>query len=244
MKPITAIIIDDEKHARESLFSLLDLYCPEVQVLAFADNIEEGKSLIEKSKPHVVFLDINIGEKTGFDLLSNLDNKNFQLIFITAYSEYAVNAFQANAIDYLLKPIAPSLLKKAVEKAQNSIQKNLNDIELLFQSLQNQKKNRISISTTEGISFIELEQVTQVSGSGNYSTFFLQSGEKILASKGLKHYERILPSNIFFRSHQSHIVNLTFIKSIIYGGSTIKLSSGELVPVSKSRKNQLLKSMV
>ncbi len=244
MKPlITAIIIDDEKHARESLKSLVELYCPEVIVISSAENIQKGKTQIESLKPQIVFLDIDIGNDTAFDLLPTLNFKDFQLIFTTAYSEYALNAFQANAIDYLLKPIEPNLLIKAVEKAKKGIEHNSPSISNINQSLKNLKKNRLSISTSEGISLINIEEITHVEGRGNYSTFFLTSGEKIVASRGLKFFENLLPSGIFFRSHQSHIVNLNFIKSIMDGGSTINLSTGKLVPVSKSRKAFLMESL-
>ena len=244
MKPlITAIIIDDEKHARESLKCLVELYCPEVQVISSVENIQKGKTQIESLKPQIVFLDIDIGNDTGFDLLPTLNFKDFQLIFTTAYSEYALNAFQADAIDYLLKPIEPTLLKNAVEKAKKGIGHNYPTISNISQSLKNLKKNRLSISTSEGISLINIEEITQVEGSGNYSTFFLSSGEKVVASRGLKSFEDLLPERIFFRSHQSHIVNLNFIKSIMDGGSTINLSNGKLVPVSKSRKGLLMESL-
>ncbi len=246
MKKLNAIIVDDEKHARESLTALLELYCPEVNVIAKAANIAEGKKMIESLTPDVVFLDIAIGEDNGFDLVELLSPISFQLIFTTAFSDFALKAFRVNAIDYLLKPIDPEQLTAAVTKAHQ----NKNPIQLqeqlthLFDSLQSKQTKKIAISTLEGVTFVEVEHIVHVSGSGNYSTFHLETGNSIMASKSLKYFETLLPEGKFFRSHQSHLVNLTCIKSIVSSEGVIELSNGEQAPLSKSRKEDLMKVML
>ncbi len=243
MKLLKAIIIDDERHARESLNSLVELYCPEVKIIADASDIHDGKQLIEKLIPDLVFLDISIGEETGFDLLENLGSFNFQLIFTTAFSEYAIKAFRVNALDYLLKPIEPSQLQSAIHKVkqttnQNQLQHQLTN---LVQSFSTKSNNQISISTLEGIIFLETEKITHVNGSGNYSTFYMIDGEKIMASKSLSHYESLLPVEIFYRCHQSYLVNLQYVKKILTKeGNMVELKNGSQAPIAKRRKEELL----
>ncbi len=243
MKIIEAIIIDDEKHARESLNALVDLYCPNVKIIGDAANIIEGQRLIENLEPDLVFLDIAIGEDSGFDLIDILKPINFQLIFTTAHSEFAIQAFRVNALDYLLKPIEPDQLKAAIKKVKrtansNQLQSQLNH---LTRSLSSQSYSQIAISSLEGIIFVEIEKIVHVNGSGNYTTFHLEGGEKIVASKNLGHYESILTDDNFFRCHQSYMVNLRFIKKILTkDGNMIELKDGAQIPLAGKRKETLM----
>lgn len=241
MNSLKAIIIDDERHARESLITLLELYCPQVQILIEAQNIQEGIHAIQRLNPTIVFLDISIGEDTGFDLLNKLQPIDFQLVFTTAHSDYALKAFRENAIDYLLKPINPQELIAAVNKIQNiySVKQNNSFIQT-SPALQTSK---IAIHSTEGITFLKTNQIIHVNGNGNYSTFFSAEGEKVMASKNLKHFESLLPKNYFFRSHQSHLVNLHFIKKVLSHDSVIQLTNGTFVPITRNRKEQLIQAM-
>jgi two-component system, LytTR family, response regulator len=243
MKAVNAIIIDDEKHARQSLAGLLELYCPEVRILGEADNVSDAKAIIEALSPTIVFLDINIGEESGFNLLKQLDQVNFQLIFTTAHSEFAIRAFRVNALDYLLKPIEPDLLQAAVEKVREArgssvIQGQLNH---LVESLRTQSLRRLAIPSSDGITFLEIVNIIHIGGSGNYSTFHLDNGEKVTASKNLGHFESLLGDEQFFRCHQSHIVNLDYMKRIITkDGNSIELKNGLQAPIALKRKEALM----
>lgn len=240
---MTAIIIDDERHAREGLAALLRMYCPHLVILGEAGDMDTGIHLIRKHPPDMVFLDIAIGEHSGFQLLDQLPEVSFQLVFTTAYSEFAIKAFRYHAIDYLLKPIQPQLLMAAVEKARDSLQTR--DLQLQLDALRqffgSGRQEKIVISTMEGLSFIRIHTIVHVVGSGNYSTFHLENGEKILASKNLKHYEDLLPSDRFFRSHQSHLVNIRYITKIrSQEGHLIELEGGFSAPLVQKRKEALL----
>lgn len=246
MKAITALIIDDEKHARQALSALLELYCPDVQVQADADNIKDGILLIRKHDPDLVFLDIQIGEENGFQLLDQLPSISFQLIFTTAFSEFAIKAFRYHAIDYLLKPIQPSQLIAAVEKAGQSSQTRHLQLQLneLQQALNSGKQEKIIIPTMEGLYFIKIEAIIHVVGDASYSTFYLENGDAIMASKNLKYYEDLLPSVIFYRVHQSHLVNVKRIKKIVTNdGYTVELEGGVSLPLARKRKEALINKL-
>ena len=238
-----ALIVDDEKHARESLCALLQMYCPKVEILADLCNVAEAKKAIESLQPDIVFLDIALGEDNGFDLIESISPIAFHLIFTTAYSEFAVKAFQVNAIDYLLKPIEPALLKSALDKVNNHNTKAQLQLQQLFHSLNTQKINKIAITTLEGIQFLDLDNILYINGSGNYSTFYLLDGSKLVASKSLKYFEGHLPGNIFYRSHQSYLVNLHHIKSIQASKGTIALNDETEISMSKSKKDALIQAM-
>ena len=238
-----AIIIDDEKHARESLSTLLQMYCPKVEILADISNVAEAKTAIETLQPDIVFLDIAIGQDNGFDLIEALNPIAFYIIFTTAYSEFALKAFQANAIDYLLKPIEPELLISALDKVNNQNTRAQLKLQQLFQSLNTQKINKIAITTLEGVQFLQLDKISHINGSGNYSTFYLTDGSKLMASKSLKHFEGNLPRNTFYRSHQSYLVNLNHIKSIQASKGTVTLHDETEISVSKSKKDTLIQAM-
>lgn len=243
MKTINAIIIDDEKHARESLQELLKLYCPSIHVLATSSNIQQGKLLIENQSPDLVFLDISIGEETGFDLLKTLNEINFQIIFITAFSNHALKAFRVNALDYLLKPIDPIELKSAVGKALQSFLSHQfqSQINYLTQSLKYQEVSQIAIAHSDGVTYLEISNIVHIEGNANYSTFFSQEGETLMASKSLKHFEAILPSRNFFRCHQSHLVNLDYVKKVnTKESNSIEFRNGVKVPFARSKKEELM----
>ena len=243
---LNAIIIDDEKHARQSLTSLLELYCPEVKIAATAENITQSISLIHQHQPDLVFLDVELEEESGFQLLDLLPEIDFQLIFTTAHSKFAIKAFRYHAIDYLLKPIQPSELVSAVNRAKYSlqnqqIQQQLTELRQYFRSGNEEK---LVVSTMEGLNFIKTDSIVHIVGSGNYSTFHLSNGEKIMASKNLKHYVDLLPAHIFFRTHQSHLISLRYITKIkTQEGLFVALEGGHCVPLTRARKDGLVAMM-
>lgn len=241
-----AIIIDDERHAIESLSGLLDIYCPSVAVVGFADSVEDGLALIRRLRPGLVFLDIHIGGATGFELLEQLKNVDFQLIFTTAHSDYAIRAFRYNAVDYLLKPIDPIQLAEAVEKAgkKGAPPLDARQLENLVQSLATKKLEKITIASTRGLQFIEIHSIIRIAGDGNYATFYLQNGERAVASKNLKTYQELLPADQFIRVHQSHIVNLRCVaKLLLQDGSVLKLADGSEVPLARRRREAVMEAL-
>ncbi|MEO7313247.1 MAG: LytTR family DNA-binding domain-containing protein [Chitinophagaceae bacterium] len=243
----TAIIIDDEAKGRLSLKEKLKTYCPEVHVVAEAANGKEGIISIEKHQPKIVFLDIEMSGMNGFEMLSNLANKNFQLIFTTAYDQYAIKAIKYAAFDYLLKPIDIEELKQAVEKITlNPPNQTKTQLELLQQNISHPKKllNKLAIPTLEGLHFYDINDIVFLEANSNYTNIHFSNKTKLLASKTLKQFEELLSQDIFFRPHHSSIINLNYIKRYIKGdGGQIELQNGVYVDVSRRKKEEFLKAI-
>ena len=217
MTPIKALIIDDEEHAQIALKALLDLYCPEVQVIACASTLSAGKNLIETLNSDLIFLDIMIGEEFGFDLFNHIDRLDLPIIFTTGHSEFAIQAFRVNALDYLLKPIEPNELKAAVGRVKIQLPRQTlqQQISSLAKSLYQQKIDQLAIHSSNGTTFIDFNDIMHINGEGSYSTFFLNDNKQVIASKNLGYYYNILPKDIFYRCHQSHLVNLQYVSKIL-----------------------------
>lgn len=243
MEQFSAIIIDDEKDAREALSGLVELYCPELEILGEASSIPMAKSLILAKRPTLIFLDISIGETLGFDLLKQLENIHFQIIFTTAHSEYALRAFRVNALDYLLKPIEPVQLVAAVEKAKNNqLSSTLSQqLDKINQSLYKQGSRQLTINSAEGIYIIDSDEICYVRGEGNYSTFYLKDKNTVIASKNLGYFEKELGPPAFFRCHQSFIVNVSQIKKINSKEGILELKDGARISFSAKKKEDLLR---
>ena len=253
MKHIRAAIIDDETNAREALANLLGLICPEVEICGEAKNADLGIELIQREHPNLIFLDIQMPGKTGFDLLSSLDRVDFGVIFTTAYQEYAIRAFRFSAIDYLLKPIDPDELQMAVGKfTVQAAGVSLQQLQILQEHLdephsprldQRQKNDnqRIALPTAEGIHFVQMSDIIQCESLGSYTKFHLVKGPAIVVSKLLKTYEEILDNYYFFRVHQSNIINLEHIKRYVKGdGGQVWMSDNTEIEVSRRRKDEFL----
>ncbi|GAB3690972.1 LytTR family DNA-binding domain-containing protein [Spirosoma flavus] len=253
METLRAAVIDDEANARQALISLLRILCPDVVVCGEAKNVDTGIELIRKEKPNLVFLDIQMPGKTGFDLLSSFDTIAFGVVFTTAYQEYAVKAFRFSAIDYLLKPIDPDELQAAVEKFKiqhDSV--NPQQLKILQEHIQNPQPSglkkrtrndnqRIALPTAEGIHFVQMTDIIQCESLGSYTKFHLVGSKPIVVSRLLKEYEEILDNYYFFRVHQSNIVNLEHIKRYVKGdGGQVWLSDNTEVEVSRRRKEEFL----
>jgi two-component system, LytTR family, response regulator len=253
MKKLRAIIIDDETNARESLTQLLAFVCPEVEICGEAKNVDLGIQLIEKQRPNLVFLDIQMPGKTGFDLLTSFENIDFGVIFTTAYQEYAVKAFRFSAIDYLLKPIDPDELQNAVEKYKNQTESiDQQQIKILQEYMddststgitQRQKNgnHRIALPTAEGLHFVMMDDIIHCESLGAYTKFYLTNAKPIVVSKILKEYDEILENYYFFRVHQSNIINLEHIKRYVKGdGGQVWMSDNSEIEVSRRRKDEFL----
>lgn len=232
------IIIDDEKNIREGLCILLKAH-PEINIVAQANDIKEAKTQIENLKPELVFLDIKLKNSTGFNLLDNLDYKEFKLIFITAYNEYAVKAFKYNAFDYLLKPIDPSELYETLQRLKHQ---EITYKEQANLSKDNKALNRIVIKTAKQIFLIDLNDIVRCESDEGYTKIYLNTGKNIISAKTLKEYNKLLPESTFIRVHQSHLVNVTYIKEYLREGK-LKLENDILIPVSTRKRNEINKRL-
>ncbi len=240
----TAIIIDDELKGRIALSQKLRDYCSDVRLVGEAENGEDGIKLIEKLKPDIVFLDIEMPRMNGFDMLLRLPQKNFDLIFTTAYDQYAIKAIKYAAFDYLLKPVDIEELKLAVSKSNSRQLINTEKkLEVLDQNLRGKTiLNKIAIPTLDGMLFFNIADIVHLEANSNYTTLYFSNHPKLLASKTLKDFEDLLPTDIFFRTHHSHLINLNYIKRYIKGdGGQIELQDGTYVDIARRKKEEFLK---
>lgn len=242
---IQAIILDDEKRCIALLQQLLQNSFPEVQVVATATKPEDGIKLIRQFEPALLFTDIEMPNKNGFQVVEATQDVGYDVIFTTAYQQYAINAIRFAALDYLLKPIEAEDLAGAIGryKSRHKHDQQKQQFELLFSNLKNmaQPFQKISIPTTEGIIFLNTSDIICVEASGSYTRLCLKGGEVILTSKNLKEFEEMLPHQSFFRIHHSYIININEIKRYIKGdGGTVIMSTAAELPVSKRRKDEFI----
>jgi two-component system, LytTR family, response regulator len=240
---IKAIIVDDERKSREILSTMLSRYCTGIEVVAAAGNVEEGIAAITAEKPQILFLDISMPDGNGFDLLNKIGETDFEIIFITAYNEYALQAIKARAIDYLLKPLNIKELQLAVQKAAERIEEKQYLIEALQK--QQEKKNiatgRLAVPVNDGLQFVSLEQIVRLTAKGSYTEIFSEDNSHVLSSRPLKEYEDMLPANVFFRAHHSHIINLAYIRQYHRGeGGYVTMHDGSVIDISKRKKKDFL----
>jgi two-component system LytT family response regulator len=245
----TAIIIDDEAKGRLALREKLLAYCPGVKVVGEASDGEEAISLIKNCHPQIIFLDIEMPRMNAFEMLNEIKEKDFHIIFTTAYDQYAIKAIKYAAFDYLLKPIDIEELKTAVAKVEmttGSIDSNQTkkQVEILQLNMQATKKQlfKLAIPSLEGLLFYDIKDIIRLEANSNYTNIFLKNHVKIVASKTLKDFGELLPEDIFFRCHHSHIINLRYIKRYLKGdGGQIEMHDGSIVEVSRRKKEQFLK---
>ncbi len=240
-----AIIIDDEAKGRLALKQKLTDYCPEIEVIAEADNGPEGIFLIEYHKPRVIFLDIEMPRMTGFDMLEEIKEKNFHVIFTTAYDQYAIKAIRFAAFDYLLKPVDIEELQAAVAKIKDVKDTQVKkQVETLRQNMQQPQMqlHKLAIPALEGLFFYDINEVVHLEANSNYTNIYFSNKTKMVASKTLKEFEELLPEELFFRTHHSHIINLNYIKRYIKGdGGQIEMQNGNYVDVSRRKKDEFLR---
>ncbi len=239
-------IIDDETRARKSIVDILKFHSLDIVVVAEADCVKTGIEAVKKHKPDIVLLDIDMPDGTGFDLLKALSYIDFKIIFITAYEEYAVRAFEFSAIDYILKPVDPKKLHDAISKVQHIVEKeNINlKLNALFANLDNINPNsrKLVLRTAEKIYIISTQDIIRCESDMGYTQFFLADGKNILISKNLKDYEVMLDGLGFFRIHQSHLINLKYIDYYdkTEGGS-VRMKDSSMLPLSRRKKESFLK---
>lgn len=241
MKTIKAIVVDDEENARLIIKNFIAEYCPSVEIIDEAEDVKSAVKLINKNQVDLVFLDIEMPNENGFALFDYFNKPTFETIFCTAYSEYAIKAFEVSAIDYILKPIGISKLREAVEKvvlkrAQNLPQTN---IDILKENLKEHKIVKIGIHIGDGIVFMALDDIYYFEADGSYTTIYHKNG-KDLAVKKIKHFEDLLASDTrFFRIHRSYLVNITLIKKYSKkDGLSVTYDDKILLPISREKKEE------
>lgn len=236
---ISAVIVDDEENGRHNLKSLLEQFCPEVEVVGMAADAASGVKLIRDVKPRLVFLDIEMPGGTGFDLLNSIRPVDFAVIFTTAYSEYAVKAFKVEAHDYLLKPIDVLELQQAVNRiAQDS---PVTRSEAPPADTGDKKVRRIGLASLEGYEFVDVDKIMYLRSEGNYTHVHLDTKERIVVSRKLGDFEALLDDTEFCRIHASHIINLAHVKRYVRGkGGFVEMSDGVELDVSQRRKKAFL----
>ncbi|MCF8459210.1 MAG: LytTR family DNA-binding domain-containing protein [Flavobacteriales bacterium] len=237
---IAAIIVDDEESARSILSNLLARFCPQVKVLGSYANVEAAVHSINALKPKLVFLDIEMPNYSGFEIVNFFEEVNFEMVFITAYDKYAIRAFEVSAVDYLLKPIDIDRLKEAIERVEKRVgQASSVDQQLLSESLQSKEVNRISVSIKGYQTILDVADIIAIEANESYSHLHMADGNMHLISKNLKHFELLLVENpSFFRTHKSWIINLDAMEKYQRSSGDIILNGGLVAKLSKYRKEE------
>jgi two-component system LytT family response regulator len=245
----TAILIDDEQHNLDNMQALLGAYCPQVTIVGTALNVEDGQRLVYSQQPDLLFLDIQMPRQNGFDLLRTMPEYDFEVIFVTAYDQYAIQALRFAAVDYLLKPIDIGELQAAVDrgidqrrrKVRHQQLENLMDLLTVGQA---REEHRIALPTAKETRFVKTGDILRCQSSNNYTTFYLADGEALLVCKPIYEYDDLLKGHDFIRCHQSHLVNKRFIRSWKKElGDFLVLTDGTEVPLSRGQKEAVKKAL-
>lgn len=242
---VTAVIVDDEKKSREVLIQLINEVEIDINILGQADSVESGFEIISEERPQLVFLDIEMLDGTGFNLLEKFKDINFEVVFTTAYDHYAIQAFKYSAIDYLLKPINIDELRSAIDRAKKTIAKNISvnsQIDVLLSNIKsNGKSKRIAIKGADRLDFIEVEDIIYCMSGSSYTNIVLKNGRKVIATKPLKYFDAMLSVDFnFFRVSRVHLINPIYIRSYKKEKESVELESGIEIEISRRRKKEFL----
>lgn len=242
---LRAIVIDDIDSIRKKNVEIIKSHCPNIAIIGQANSVESGVTLIKQIVPDIVFLDVEMPDGTGFDLLQKLKPINFKVIFVTGYEDFAIRAFRFSAIDYLLKPLDPSDLIEAVNKAEEALNKDVLELKLntLFSNLERPKNlQKLVLKTAEKIYSVNIQDIVNCESDKNYTTFYFINAPKLVVSTTLKEYETLLKPFNFFRAHQSHLINMLYFDHFIKtdGGNTIVMKNKNKVPLAIRKKEEFL----
>lgn len=246
---LRTILVDDELPGLDSMQKLLQQNCPEVEIIASCNSTDKAIKKIQKLQPDLIFLDIAMPGKNGFDLLRETKNQRFEVIFVTAHNEFMIEAFHFSAIDYLLKPVDEDLLGDAIHRAKERIaeksnSKNIDTLLYNVQQKQSPKNMRLCIPSLKGFQVVELDEILYAEASNNYTNFHFTGKRIICTAKTLSEYEELLSDTGFVRIHKSHLVNLLHVKEYIRGeGGSVMLSNNHEVEVSRRKKDMLITKM-
>lgn len=241
---IRAVIVDDEINNQELISNLLKSYAENVQVVGLASNVETAFKIINEQHPDLIFLDIQMPDGTGFDLLKKFDKINFKIIFVTAHQEFAIEAFKYSALDYLLKPLSPTNLLEAVKKAEESMGSDELNMKLkillnnIAEPIKNKKK--IVLKTMERIYSVDLDDIIRFESDGGYTKVYLTDGKRIMVSRTMKEFDDLLSDVGFLRVHNSHLVNMNYLFCFEKTEGHLVMKDDSIVPVSNRKKDQLL----
>ena len=235
---IDAVIVDDVVKAIVVLRRLLNAHCPEINIVGEADDVDEAIKLIKLKRPQLVFLDIRMSGKSGFDLLDEIKDRNFHVIFVTAHSEYAIKAFRFSVTDYLLKPVNSDNLKQAVQKVKTLMAANAP----LINTKDAPALQTLRIPSTNGLAFVYINNIIRLEADGHYTNIYTDNGKHYMSSYHLKQFEEHLDTSMFLRLHRSHLINRNQIKSIIHKeGLFIEMKDGFKIEVPRRNKEEVLK---
>ncbi len=244
---IQALIVDNEYNARNNLKALLQAFCQEVKVIGEADGVQTGIESINQYQPQLLFLDVQMNDGTGMDLLNQLTKRSFEVIFTTAYDQFALQAIKLSALDYLLKPIDPMELQESVAKAHKRLHEKAQlDPDLQWEALQHNyqtahHQQKLVLKDAENLYLVNIQEIVRCEATGSYTNFFLQDGKKIVVSNNLREYEKKLKLYGFYRSHHSHLFNFHHIDHYEKGqGGFLIMDDGSKIPVSVRRKEAIL----
>lgn len=243
---LKAVIVDDELDAIESVKLLLNENFPDINIAGTAQSVCDAEVVITASNPDIVFLDIEMPDGNGFDVLERIPNRDFNVIFITAYNQYAIKAFKYSAIDYILKPIDINDFIKAVGKASvgEGLAPRVEDkIDVLLENINGTKPEKIALSTAESIEFVKISEIIQIEAEGSYSTLKFVDQTELVVSKNLGEFESLLEDHPFYRPHQSHLINLQHVKKVTRMGNEIVMDDGSIAFLSRRKKNQFMELM-
>jgi two-component system LytT family response regulator len=245
---ITALLVDDDQHLRTGLKALLDRYTNDIVIVGEAESVKTGIAAIEQLQPQVIFLDIHLSDGTGFDILEQLAQKQGKIkahiVFITAHEQYALKAFRFSALDFLLKPVDFEELQNTIAKIKAATGKDnsFEHIDLLLENIRKKVDNykRIALSTSDGIHLFEVSDIIRCEAKANYTQFYIKNHKPVLISKTLKEYEELLSEHGFERVHQSHLINLAYLKSYIKNdGGYVIMADQSSIPIAQSKKEKL-----
>ncbi len=247
---MTALIIEDDVDSQEVLRLLLAQHFPQIRLLVQCHTAQQGLAAIRALSPELIFLDIGLPDKTGFDLLREIDHIAFEVVFVSAHDHYAAEAFRWSALDFLVKPVTASLLREAIEKAERSRQMpgTAQQLRLLLENMNSLQRAKplakLALPTATDIEFVNISDVIRVEGDKNYSTFILNDQRKITVSRTLGEYEKMLVAGTFMRIQKSHLVNLVYVKKYLKGdGGWLLTADGAELPVSPLKREALLEKL-
>lgn len=248
IKKLKTVIVDDEPNAVDFINSVIGDHCPELEVVGKAYNVTSGIKKIEEQNPDLVFLDVEMPNGTGFDLLAHFPEKEFDVVFITAFNHYAIKAIKFSAVDYILKPLNITefieAVRKVLQKRGSSKSHGDENFKILMENLKSPVPSRLAIPTAEGMEYLNPKEIIRIEADRSYSWFFLTGNRKILVSKNLKEFQDLLSDRYFFRSHNSHLINLKYVhKFVRKEGGYIEMQDGEQIPISRNRKDIFLVHM-
>lgn len=242
---LRAVVIDDIEKIRKENIAIIKANCPTISIIGQAELVTSGVKLIQQLAPDLVFLDVEMADGTGFDLLQKLSPISFKVIFITGYEDFAIRAFRFSAIDYLLKPLDRQELMEAVKKAEESLGKEVFDLKLhnLFSNLERPKNlQKLILKTSDKIYSINIQDIVNCESDKNYTTFYFINAPKLVVSTNLKEYETLLTPHNFFRTHKSHLINMAYFDHFIKseGGNTIVMKNKSAIPLSVRKKEEFM----